>query len=173
MTWKLDRSFFKRPTLIVARDLLGKRLVYQGMVGTIIETEAYLGPEDLASHARHKSRKRNYLMFGQPGFAYVYLTYGMHHLLNIVTEEEGIAGGVLIRALKPIYGINGETDGPGKLTKALNITRLQNGLDVTANLLYFEQGSDALANILTTPRIGIDYAGIYKDKPWRFVLEID
>lgn len=168
---QLDRSFYSRSTLVVAQDMLGKYLVFGDKVGQIVETEAYLGPEDLASHARFKSRKRNYLMFGQAGVAYVYFTYGMYHMLNIVTEQEGVAGAVLIRALKPIHGITGETNGPGKLTKALNINQLQNGLDVTQTSLYLEDRADSIGTVVATPRIGIDYAGTYKNKPWRFVLE--
>lgn len=165
----LDRSFYMRPTLVVAREMLGKYLVFGDKKGKIVETEAYLGPEDLASHARFKSRKRNYLMFGKPGIAYVYMTYGMHYLLNIITEEEGVAGGVLIRALEPIHGIVGKTNGPGNVTKALGINLLQKGLDVTQSHLYLIDGTKP-DTIITTPRIGIDYAGPYKDKPWRFLL---
>lgn len=167
---KLDRSFYSRSTLVVAQDMLGKYLVFGDKVGKIVETEAYLDPEDLASQARFKSRKRNYLMFGQAGIAYVYFTYGMHHMLNIVTEQEGVAGAVLIRAIEPVQGIFGETNGPGKLTKALNITRLQNGMDATQASLYLEDRADSVGTIVATPRIGIDYAGIYKSKLWRFVL---
>ena len=166
----LDRSFYSRPTLVVAEDMLGKYLIFGDKVGKIVETEAYLGPEDLASHARFKSRKRNYLMYGLAGIAYVYFTYGMHHMLNIVTEQNGVAGAVLIRALKPVHEIFGETTGPGKLTKALNINCLQNGLDVTGTSLYMEDRNESIGTVITTPRIGINYAGNYKDKPWRFVL---
>lgn len=167
---RLDRSFYTRPTLVVAEAMLGKYLVFGDKVGKIVETEAYLGPEDLASHARFKSRKRNYLMFGLAGIVYVYFTYGMYHMLNIVTEQNGVAGAVLIRALMPIQGIVGETNGPGKLTKAFNIDRSQNGLDVTGTSLYLEDRGDRMGTVIRTPRIGIDYAGCYKDKPWRFVL---
>lgn len=170
MMQRLKRCFYERPTLEVARDMLGKYLVFEGKVAKIIETEAYLGPEDLASHARFKSRKRNYLMFGQPGIAYVYFTYGMYNILNIITEQEGVAGGVMLRALRPIHGITTPTDGPGKLTSALGITRLQNGLDMTQSALYLEDRHESPTTILTAPRIGIDYAGPYKDKPWRFIM---
>ena len=169
----LDRSFYARPTLIVAQEMLGKYLVFGDKVAKIVETEAYLGPEDLASHARFKSRKRNYLMYGQAGIAYVYFTYGMYYMLNIVTEQEGSAGAVLIRSLQPAHGISGETNGPGKLTRALNITRLQNGLDVTQPPMYLEDRADFLGTMITTPRIGIGYAGSYKNKPWRFVLKME
>lgn len=206
---RLDRSFYSRPTLLVARECLGKYLVFGDKIGKIVETEGYLGPEDLASHARFKSRKRNYLMFGQAGVAYVYFTYGMHHMFNIVTEQEGVAGAVLIRAVQLVSGMAAETNGPGKLTKAFQITREHNGLDITQGPLYLEDWNEpALSRnlgpsgpneskpcqyvsnpyraknpeafqgqvlqtsepVITTPRIGIDYAGAYKDKPWRFIL---
>jgi DNA-3-methyladenine glycosylase len=166
----LDRSFYSRPTLLVAREMLGKYLVMGNKVGKITETEAYLGPEDLASHARFKSRKRNYLMFKEAGFLYVYFTYGMHYMLNIIAKEEGKAGAVLIRAIQPVQGINLKTDGPGKLTQVLAIDRSFNGLDVTQGALYLEEREEKMGTIITTPRVGIDYAGVYKDKPWRFLL---
>jgi len=167
---RLDRSFYNRPTLVVAQEMLGKYLVFEDKIGQIVETEAYLGPEDLASHARFKSRKRNYLMFGQPGIAYVYMTYGMYYLLNVITEKEGVAGGVLIRAIDKTEGIYEETNGPGKLTRALGISLQHNGLDVTENTLYLEERFETKGKIQATPRIGIDYAGAYKNKLWRFQL---
>lgn len=167
---KLKRTFYERPTLVVARELLGKYLVRGDKVGQIVETEAYLGPEDLASHARFISRRCNYLMFETAGFAYVYFTYGMHYMLNVTTER-GTPGAVLIRALKPIKGIQGETNGPGKLTKALGITKFDNGRDLTQGDFFIKDTNDRVGVIIETPRIGIDYAGSYKDKPWRFVLK--
>lgn len=167
---KLDRQFYSRPTIIVAQELLGKYLIFGDRIGKIVETEAYLGPEDLASHARFKSRKRNYLMFEDAGIAYVYFIYGIYHMFNIVTEQKGTGGAVLIRALKKVQGIEGEVDGPGKLTESLGITGLQNGHDLTGDSLYIEDRNDSMAKIVATPRIGIDYAGPYKEKLWRFVL---
>ncbi len=161
---KLDRSFYSRSTLVVARDMLGKYLVFGEKSGRIVETEAYLGAEDLASHARFGSRKRNYLMFGEAGFVYVYFTYGMHYMLNMTTEAPGTAGAVLIRA------IEGVADGPAKLTKAFGITLEQNGLDLTGDTIWLEEREKADFVIKTTPRVGIDYAGDYKDKPWRFLI---
>ncbi len=168
---RLEKIFYSRSTLIVASEMLGKYLVCGDKIGRIVETEAYLGSEDLASHARFKSRKRNYLMFGAAGIAYVYFTYGMYHMLNITTEKEDTAGAVLIRALEPISGITGETNGPGKLTRTLGITREQNGYNVTQDALFLEDRHDHVGEILATPRIGIDYAGNYKEKPWRFLLK--
>lgn len=167
---KLTRDFYERPTLVVARELLAKYLVLGEKVGQIVETEAYLGPEDLASHARFKSRKRNYLMYETAGFAYVYFAYGMHYMFNVTTEK-GAPGAVLIRALKPIQGIDGETDGPGKLTKALGITSADNGRDLTQADFFIEDRNDPVGIIAETPRIGIQYAGLYKDKPWRFEIK--
>lgn len=166
---RLLNGFYARPTLLVAREMLGKYLIFGEKVGRIIETEAYLGPDDLASHARFKSRKRNYLMFGKPGHAYVYFTYGMYHMLNITTEEEGTAGAVLIRAVEPICGLDHKVDGPGKLTKAFNITKEHNGMALTGESFCLEDRENQKGSIVTTPRIGIDYAGAYRDKPWRFI----
>lgn len=169
---RLKEEFFARDTREVARDLLGKVLVYQSFAGRIVETEAYLGPEDLASHARFKSRKRNYLMFGPPGRLYVYFTYGMYYMLNIVAKEEGKAGAVLIRGLEPLTKVRGKMDGPGKITRELGITKEHSGLLITSEELHMKEGPKVL-KIKETPRIGIDYAGEYKDKLWRFVIERD
>lgn len=183
---KLGRAFYARPTLLVARDLLGKYLYFQGKVGRVVETEAYLGPEDLGSHARSGVTKRNFLMFGTPGFVYVYMTYGLHYLINITTEPEGTPGAVLIRALEPVQGITGATNGPARLTKALGINLTHKGLDATGTDLYLEDRGDKINDIASdastepaskqsfevveTTRIGIDYAGEYSKKPWRFYI---
>lgn len=167
---RLNRDFYERSTLVVARELLGKYLVFGEKVGQIVETEAYLGPEDLASHARFKSRKRNYLMYETAGIAYVYFTFGMHYMLNVTTEKNA-PGAVLIRALKAVQGIDGKTDGPGNLTKALGITKAENGKDLTQPNFCIEDRNYSLGIITESSRIGIDYAGIYKDKPWRFEIK--
>jgi DNA-3-methyladenine glycosylase len=168
---RLGRAFFARSALTVAPDLLGKFIVFRGQVGRIVETEAYLGPEDLASHARFSSRRRNAIMFGPAGLAYVYLTYGLHHLLNIVTEKEGQAGAVLVRSLQPVSNIDQPTNGPARLTKALEITLSQNGVDLTKSTsFYLKDEGDKIGEIVKASRIGIDYAGEYKDKPWRFYI---
>jgi DNA-3-methyladenine glycosylase len=140
----LRRSFFERPAIEVARDLLGKVIVHGPTSGIIVETEAYLGGDDLASHSAAGVTNRTRVIFGPPGHAYVYLSYGMHECLNIVAEPEGSAGCVLIRALEPLEGLEimrhrrpkarsdqGLTSGPGKLTQALAITRAHNGVDMT------------------------------------------
>lgn len=175
-------SFYGRDTLRVARELLGKILVREAggrrMAGRIVETEAYTGPGDPASHAGRGPTPRSRIMFGPPGRAYVYFCYGMHHLLNVVTEREGTAGAVLIRSLEPREGLDlmppkrgrGRLlNGPGKITRALEITRGLNGWDLTrGEELYLIAGKpEPGEEILTGPRVGIR-KGL--DRPWRFRL---
>jgi DNA-3-methyladenine glycosylase len=171
MITRLGRSFFARSPVLVARELLGKNLHFRGKVARIVETEAYLGSEDLASHARFVSRKRNHLMFGTPGVAYVYFTYGMYYMLNIVADEEGKAGAVLIRAVEPLVGVDLATNGPGRLTKALGITLLENGIDLVGRGDFYLEDGEGANEIVESTRIGIDYAEEYKDKPWRFYVK--
>jgi DNA-3-methyladenine glycosylase len=168
---KLNRGFFARPTLDVARDLLGKYLVMGSKVGKIVETEGYLGSEDLGSHARFGPTRRNQVMFGPPGHAYVYFTYGLHYLLNVTTEKDGLAGAVLIRAIEPISGIEQPTNGPARLTRALGINIAQNGQDLTRGPLRLEDRGETFEDVVQTTRVGIDYAGSYRDKPWRFYIK--
>src|ERR1700720_2292245 len=132
----LRRTFYDRPAIEVARSLLGKILVHGPTAGIIVETEAYLGGDDLAAHSAHGITERTRVIFGPPGHAYVYLIYGMHNCLNIVCEPEGIAGCVLIRALE---GLDGTANGPGKLTRALGITLAHNGVDVTKGPITIHQ----------------------------------
>lgn len=186
----LNQNFYNRPTLEVARDLLGKKLVRRmdgvELSGIIVETEAYCGSGDSACHAHRGRTERNAVMFGPPGRAYVYFTYGMHYLLNLVTEKEGNPSAVLIRAIKAVSGLEemqarrkrrGKelTNGPAKLCQALGIDKTFNGWDVTrGNQLWVENYQ--YANPLTissTPRIGIDYA-CKKDREalWRFLLQL-
>src|ERR1700683_14560 len=140
----LPRAFYERGTIDVARDLLGKVLVHGPASGIIVETEAYLGGEDLASHSAAGITNRTRVIFGPPGHAYVYLSYGMHECFNIVANRGGAAGAVLIRALEPLEGLDimrhrrpaarsdrDLTSGPGKLARALAITRADNGVDLT------------------------------------------
>src|SRR5262249_34740813 len=135
---RLPRQFFGRSALVVARELLGKELVHEvggrERAGLVVETEAYLGERDLASHAAAGRTARTEVMFGPPGHAYVYLIYGMHHCLNVVTGEDGKASAVLLRAIAPVAGIaeGMRTDGPGRLTKALGVTAAANRLDPCA-----------------------------------------
>ncbi len=172
-TKKLSQSFYAAPALDVARALIGKHLVHahagRRMSGRIVETEAYIGREDQACHARFGPTPRAKLLFGPPGFAYVFLVYGMHDCFNVVVEAEGSPAAILVRALEPMNDTRGATNGPGKLCRALAITRAQNGLDVTDRPLWIEDRDEPPATIATTPRIGVDYAGEWANKPWRFV----
>ena len=159
---RLNRSFFQRPAEDVARALIGKILVRR-MAGKLfrarlIETEAYLGPDDLASHASKGRTPRTEVLFGPPGRAYVYLIYGLHEMLNVVAGAVGQGQGVLIRAADPLDDWQAESHGPGRLTRPLQITRLQNGLDVTGTVLHFLDNPDDRPAVQSTKRIGIDYA---------------
>lgn len=173
---KLDKKFFNQPTLEVAKKLLGKYLVINRndrfQVSRIVETEAYIGPGDEASHAFRGKTERNKIMWGEGGKLYVYFIYGMYHCLNIVTERASFPAAVLIRAVKPIFGISGKTDGPGKLCRELNITQKDTGLDVTkSGEIYIKDIGEKPAKILATRRIGVDYAGEWARKKWRFVAK--
>jgi DNA-3-methyladenine glycosylase len=153
----LPRSFYARPTVEVARDLLGKIVRHGDAMGRIVETEAYLGIGDEAAHAARGITPRTKILFGPPGHAYVYFIYGMHHCLNISAEQKGIAGCVLIRAIEPVSGITRSTDGPGKLTSAMGITLEHNGCDVTRGpitVLADDHPVDPSA-IVVSKRIGI------------------
>jgi DNA-3-methyladenine glycosylase len=154
----------------VARDLLGCCLLHGERAGKIVEVEAYLGLEDRAAHASRGLTARTQVLFGPPGHAYVYLIYGMHECLNLVAEPDGTPGCVLIRALEPVYGLDGaRTTGPGRLTKAMGITRRHNGVDVTRGELVVRQPElPEPVEILTTPRIGITHCA---DWPLRFCVE--
>lgn len=170
----LSRAYFSRPTLTVARSLLGKYLVREHAKGTvagkIIEVEAYIGPDDQACHASKGRTARTDVMFGRAGFAYVYLIYGMYHCLNVVTEREGFPAAVLIRAVE----VDGELiDGPGRLCRALEIDRSHNRIDLTRGArLWFEDRATSVPRrkVGAFPRIGVDYAGVWAKKPWRFRL---
>lgn len=169
---RVPRGFYDRPALEVAPELLGKLLVRRRdgatQVGRIVEVEAYMGLEDQASHARRGPTPRAKIMFGPPGYAYVYMIYGMYHGMNVVCDREGIASAVLIRGVAPVRGIGEPTDGPGKLCRALAIDRAQNGEDlVRGKQLWIAEDGVSLPYV-TTARIGVDYAGAWAKKPWRF-----
>ena len=134
-----------------------------------METEAYLGPDDLASHASKGRTRRTEILFGPAGRAYVYLIYGMYEMLNVVAGDEGEAQAVLIRAAKPLNGWKADLSGPGRLTRAIKITRAENGLDLTGDELYFLDDPAYQGRIVTAKRIGIDYAREWKDAPLRFL----
>jgi len=157
----------------VARALIGAhlhRILPDGRhaVGRIVETEAYLGPHDLASHARSGRTARTEVMFGPPGRAYVFLIYGMYCCLNVVTERAGTASAVLLRAIEPLEGIEGRTDGPGKLCRALAIDRTFNGADLRGPTLYLTWGA-APGRVAVTRRIGVDYAGHWARRLLRYI----
>ncbi|PZN34639.1 MAG: 3-methyladenine DNA glycosylase [Proteobacteria bacterium] len=175
---KLPRAFYARETLTVARELLGMHLVRvangRRQVGRIVETEAYKGPEDLAAHSARGRTPRTEVMFGPPGHAYVYFIYGFWHCLNVVTAREGVPHAVLIRALEPLEGIEDTTHGPGLLCRALGIDRRLNGADLAgppvAEGLWLERPVEGgrRPRIGRSARIGVDYAGAWARKPWRF-----
>jgi DNA-3-methyladenine glycosylase len=171
---KLPRSFCSRSTLTVARELLGMHLVRRigrrKLIARIVETEAYQGPQDLAAHsARGRRTERTEVMFGPAGHAYVYLIYGFWDCLNVVTRAEGIPQAVLIRAVEPVAGVEDKTWGPGLLCRALQITRSDSGTDLCGNTLWIERPANYSApRIARATRIGVDYAGDWAKKPWRF-----
>jgi len=185
----LNRKFYERDTLQVARALLGKKLVRQinglKLAGMIVETEAYCGETDSACHAYRGKTPRNAVMFGKPGYAYVYFTYGMHYMLNLVTEAEGNPCAVLVRAIVPITGVKEIearrkrkgaelTNGPAKICQALNIDKSLNGWDLTlGSKLWVENYKSFPAkSILATPRIGINYAKKeHREALWRFLVK--
>jgi len=186
----LPRSFFARPTLDVARDLLGMRLVRikagRRLAGIIVETEAYRGEDDLGCHARAGLTPRTVVMYGPPGHAYVYFTYGMHWLLNFVTEAEGTPAAVLIRCIDPTEGLDviaerrkGRphhqwTDGPAKLCQAFGVDKSFNGIDICApgSKLFVEEGTPIPnSRVTTSPRVGLNTVPEpWKSIPWRFEI---
>jgi DNA-3-methyladenine glycosylase len=171
----LGPEFFDRDTVAVARDLLGKVLVREvegrRMWGRLVEVEAYLGPDDLAAHSSGGRRSpRNEVMYGPPGHAYVYFTYGMHHCLNFVTQPEGIPQAVLVRALEPGPGV-GRCGGPGLVCRALNIDRTLNGVDLFPPALYVVDDHAPARRIFETPRIGIGEQGDWTLRPLRFCFD--
>ncbi len=188
---RLRRPFYARPTLVVARDLLGKVLVHRTRAGLtsgiIVEVEAYIGESDPACHAAPGLTKRNAPLYGPPGYAYVYLNYGVHPLVNAVTEPEQSPAAVLIRALEPLDGIplmrrrrmrsrtirrktpapipdHALCRGPGNVTHAMGITLKENGVDLLGETLYIEDRGHRIEEIVWGPRIGIS---VGTDRPWR------
>ena len=168
---RLPRTFYARDTRLVARELLGAWVVTPGRAARIVETEAYHGLDDAASHAFGGPTPRSAIMFGRPGVAYVYLIYGVWSCLNVVTGEQGFPSAVLIRA-GAIDGADArEAAGPGKLCRALAIDRGHNGEDlVTGKALWIarDRRDAAPAQIAEGRRIGVDYAGDWAERPWRF-----
>ena len=183
----LPRSFYNRPTLTIARELIGARLVRildgNKLVGLITETEAYISQNDLACHAKAGITPRTQVMFGEPGHAYVYFTYGNHWMLNVVTERVGFPAAVLIRAIQPVEGVEimlerrsgRDTFGPGKLCQALAITKIENGVDLTETSggLWIEAGIQVPNSLVTkVPRVGLNNTPEpWLSKPWRFLVK--
>lgn len=172
----LPRAFYDRDTTTVARELLGKTLIHRvnGVLrqGKIVETEAYLGPHDKAAHSARGRTPRNEVMFGPPGHAYVYFIYGMYFCFNVVTEREGHASAVLIRAIEPLEGITDRTSGPGLLCRALAITKQQNGVDLLGNELFIVEPAKSERHVIVKrPRIGVDYAGHWARRLLRFYIK--
>lgn len=193
---KLDREFYNRDSILVARELLGTVLVHewegQRISARIVEAEAYMGMEDKAAHSYGGRRTpRVEVMYGDPGFAYIFPIYGMHFCFNVVTREKGVPQAVLIRGVQPLEGIRwmaqqrygkpyeelsksqlkGFTNGPGKLCKALSLDRSHNGMDLCGDQVYLEEGTGEDFNIIATKRVGIDYAEEARDYLWRFHIE--
>jgi len=182
---KLGRDFYLQPVLRVARQCIGKILVHRSehgeAAGRIVEAEAYRGPADLAAHSSRGLTKRTAAMFGPPGHAYVFLLYGSSWAMNLVVAEEGHPHAVLIRAIEPVRGLElmarrrGRppsarelTNGPGKLTQALGITGADYGCDLCGDRLFLEDASNGHRRIGRSPRINVDYAGVWAARPWRF-----
>lgn len=173
---KLPHAFYDRDALILAHDLLGKLIVHQlpddTRIGRIVEVEAYLGPQDLAAHTSKGRTPRTRAMFGPPGHAYVYLVYGMHHCMNVVAGPEGSGTAVLLRALEPVSSLPCATNGPGRLCKALGVTLEHYGHDLCSDEFYLaDDGAAGDFEITSAPRIGVDYARDWADKPLRFYIQ--
>jgi len=168
---QLPRSFYSRPADQVARELLGMHLVFHRGKSRfrlkIVETEAYLGEKDLASHASKGCTARTRIMYGTAGHAYIYLIYGMYNMFNVVTAEKNNPHAVLIRAAECLSHPKLNLSGPGKLTKAIGITRKLNGADFLGKQIYFERGEPS-SSIVSTTRIGVDYAKEWAKVPLRF-----
>jgi len=172
---KLPRSFYDRDTVVVAHELLGKHLVHRShgveRIGRIVEVEAYLGPHDLAAHSAKGLTKRTKVMFGPPGYAYVYLVYGIHHCMNVVTERAGHGSAVLLRAIEPVKNLPDRTCGPGLLCRAMGIDRQLNSHDLLSDDFFVAavEVPETLA-IVKRPRVGVDYAKHWARRHLRFYL---
>ncbi len=173
---KLRREFYDREAIVVAPELLGKYLVHRDegieRIGRIVEVEAYLGPHDRAAHSYRGLTPRTKVMFGPPGHAYVYLIYGIYNCMNIVTEAEGKASAVLLRALEPVQNLDSSARGPGLLCRAMHIDRRLNAHDLLSENFYVAGGSkpELPFRIVRRPRIGVDYAGHWARRLLRFYI---
>jgi len=173
MPRKLGYAFYRRPADVVAAALIGKILVrrceQRDLRARIVETEAYMGPQDLASHSSKGRTKRTEVMFGPAGRAYVYFIYGMHEMFNIVVGKPGEAHAVLLRAAEPLDGWSGNLTGPGRLARAMQITRAHYGVDLTGDVLFLQHNPSDRPRVIRTARVGVDYARHWKDAQLRFL----
>lgn len=171
---KLPREFYDRDTKLVARELLGKFLIHKSggveRIGKIVETEAYLGEHDLAAHSSKGKTERTKIMFGPPGHAYVYLIYGIYFCMNVVTEREGHASAVLLRALEPVKNISEKTAGPGLLCRAIQIDKKLNGHDLLSDDFFIAESEAEEFSIVKRPRVGVDYAKHWAKRHLRFYI---
>ena len=173
---RLSREFYDRDTILVAKDLLGNQLVHvvNGIerIGKIVEVEAYLGPHELAAHSSRGLTERTKPMFGPPGHAYVYFIYGMYFCMNVVTEPDGKAAAVLLRALEPIQNLEGRTQGPGLLCRAMGIDKQMNAHDLLSDNFFIASASEPEKfTIAKSPRIGVDYAKHWAKRHLRFYIK--
>ncbi len=170
---KIRRTFYQQNAEQLAKSLIGTVLVHRlrgkNYRARIVEAEAYVGPHDLASHSSRGRTKRTEIMFGPAGHAYVYLIYGMYEMFNIVAGKTGSGQAVLIRAAQPLDGWKADLSGPGRLTRAFRITRTHNGLDLTGDTIFILRDSAYHPKIMTTSRIGVEYAKEWKDAKLRFL----
>lgn len=173
MVRRLEASFFEQTAIQLSTRLPGSLLVKR--VGDhlrrarIVEVEAYLGPRDLASHSSKGRTARTEILFGPPGRAYVYFIYGMHWMFNVVAGRTGRAHAVLIRAAEPLDGWNADLTGPGKLARCFAISRVHNGQELTGDEFHFASDPGYRPRLSRSKRVGVEYAGAWKDKPLRFV----
>ncbi len=173
---KLPRSFYDRDTVVVAKELLGKYLIHESdgveRIGRIVEAEAYLGPHDRAAHSSKGLTERTKVMFGPPGHAYVYLIYGMYYCMNVVTQPEGHASAVLLRAVEPVKNIEGRTQGPGLLCRAMQIDKRLNARDLLSHDFYIAAPAKTEPVVIVKgPRIGVGYAGYWAKRHLRFYIK--
>ena len=170
VTEVLARDFYMRDARVVARALIGTYLVHGDRVGRIVETEAYRGPKDLACHAKVGITKRTRTLYGPPGHAYVFLVYGMYECFNVVCFGEGKGHAVLIRGVEPVSGIADgvRTDGPGRLARALAITRAHDTADLVEGRVLSIAPRTRRPRIAVSARVGVAYAGEIAEAPWRF-----
>lgn len=173
---KLERAFYARDTILVAKDLLGKYLVQDSdgveRIGRIVEVEAYLGTHDLAAHSSKGLTERTKTMFGPPGYAYVYLIYGIYYCMNVVTEREGHAAAVLLRAVEPVKNVEERTQGPGLLCRAMRIDKRLNGQDLLSDHFYIAEAPEEKPPVIVKrPRVGVDYARHWAKRLLRFYIK--